>query len=90
MLEKVKQAIRVGRNVTDMMRLPCVFSCYKQADGTLCYQLYDWGEPLRNVTAHEGQWLCEDYDGNWTVTDEPPRSETEDSKRQENENNIEL
>ena len=74
MFKKVKQAIRVGRNVTDMMRLPCIFSCYKQADGKLCYQLYDWGEPLRNVTAHEGQWLCEDYDGNWTVTDEPPHT----------------
>ena len=22
--------------------------------------------------AHEGQWLCEGYDGKWTVTDEPP------------------
>jgi hypothetical protein len=72
MCNKVKQAIRVGRNVTDMMRLPCVFSCYKKADGTLCYQLL----PLqRYVTAHEGQWLCEDYDGNWTVTDEPPQAE---------------
>ena len=70
MSNKVKQAIRVGRNATDIMRLPCVFSCYKQADGTLRYRLL----PLqRYVTAHEGQWLCEDYDGNWTVTDEPPR-----------------
>ena len=69
MCNKVKQAIRVGRNATDIMRLPCVFSCYKQADGTLRYRLL----PLqRYVTAHEGQWLCEDYDGNWTVTDEPP------------------
>jgi hypothetical protein len=72
MFNKVKQAIRVGRNVTDMMRLPCVFSCYKRADGTFLYRLL----PLqRYVTAHEGQWLCEDYNGNWTVTDEPPQAE---------------
>jgi hypothetical protein len=72
MCNKVKQAIHVGRNVTDMMRLPCVFSCYKQADGTLCYRLL----PMqRYVTAHEGQWLCEDYNGNWMVTDEPPQAE---------------
>ena len=29
MFEKVKQAIHVGRHVTDMMRLPCVYSCHK-------------------------------------------------------------
>jgi hypothetical protein len=72
MSNKVKQAIRVGRNVTDMMRLPCVFSCHKQADGTLCYRLLV-SLKSRYVTAHEGQWLCEDYNGHWTVTDEPPR-----------------
>jgi hypothetical protein len=72
MSNKVKQAIRVGRNVTDMMRLPCVFSCHKQADGTLYYRLLV-SLKSRYVTAHEGQWLCEDYDGHWTVTDEPPQ-----------------
>ena len=35
MFEKVKQAIHVGRHVTDIMRLPCVYSCHKEADGTL-------------------------------------------------------
>ena len=64
MFEKVKQAIHVGRHVTDIMRLPCVYSCHKEADGTLCYLLYDWDE--------KGQWLCEGYDGKWTVKDEPP------------------
>jgi len=72
MFEKVKQAIHVGRHVTDLMRLPCVYSCHKEADGTLCYLLYDWDEQGQNVKAHEGQWLCEGYDGKWTVTDKPP------------------
>ena len=44
MFGKVKQAIRVGRHVTDLMRLDCVYSCHKEADGTLCYLLYDWDE----------------------------------------------
>ena len=72
MSDKVKQAIHVGRHVTDLMRLPCVYSCHKEADGTLCYLLYDWDEKGQYVKAHEGQWLCEDYDGKWTVTDNPP------------------
>ena len=69
MSDKVKQAIHVGRHVTDIMRLPCVYSCHKEADGTLCYLLYDWDEKGQYVKAHEGQWLCEGYDGKWTVTD---------------------
>ena len=73
MFGKVKQAIRVGRHVTDLMRLDCVYSCHKEADGTLCYLLYDWDEQGQYVKAHEGQWLCEGYDGHWTVTDDPPR-----------------
>ena len=72
MFEKVKQAIHIGRHVTDIMRLPCVSSCYKTVSGHLCYLLYDWDAQGQNVKAHEGQWLCEDYDGKWTVTDEPP------------------
>ena len=33
MFEKVKQAIHVGHHVTDLMRLPCVYSCHKEPDG---------------------------------------------------------
>ena len=54
------------------MRLDCVYSCHKEADGTLCYLLYDWDEKGQYVKAHEGQWLCEDYDGKWTARDQPP------------------
>ena len=75
MFGKVKQAIRVGRHVTDLMRLDCVYSCHKEADGTLCYLLYDWDEQGQYVKAREGQWLCEGYDGHWTVTDEPPATD---------------
>jgi hypothetical protein len=43
-----------------------------EADGRLCYLLYDWDAQGQYVKAHEGQLLCEGYDGKWTVTDEPP------------------
>ena len=60
-----KQAIQIGSNVTDMMKLPCVYSCHKEADGGLCFLLYDWNEYGRYVEARQGDWLCEDYDGRW-------------------------
>ena len=53
MFGKVKQAIRVGRHVTELMRLDCVYSCHKEADGTLCYLLYDWDERGQYVKAHD-------------------------------------
>jgi hypothetical protein len=49
MFNKVKQAIRVGRNATDIMRLPCVLSCHKQADGTL-YYYNEWGDVPNHIT----------------------------------------
>ena len=59
---RYKQAIQIGDNVTDIMRLPCVYSCRKEADGGLCYLFYDWDE---YVEARQSDWLCEDYDGRW-------------------------
>lgn len=69
MSENVKQSIKVTANATYMLKLPCIYSCHKEADGRLCYLLYDWDEQGQYIKAHEGQWLCEDYDGKWTVTD---------------------
>ena len=68
----IKQAIHVGRHATDILSLPCVYSCHKKADGSFCYLLYDWDKQGQYVEAHEGQWLCEDYNGKWTVRNEPP------------------
>lgn len=73
---RYKQAIQIGSNVTDIMRLPCVISCCKQfADEDfnelLVYTVYidseDYGEEEHDgyIDAHFGDWLCEDYDGQW-------------------------
>lgn len=62
---RYKQAIKIGSNVTDIMRLPCVFSCHKDADGGLCYLLYVWTN--NRIYAIPGDWLCESHDGVWHV-----------------------
>lgn len=64
---KYKQEIRVGRNVTAIMELPCVFSCHKEADGNLVYLLYDWDNDGNYIEARRGDWLCEDTEGRWSV-----------------------
>lgn len=66
-MEDIVKKIHVGRHVGDIMPLPCVFSCHKEADGSYCYLLYDWDEEGHYVEAHEGDWLCETSDGRWLV-----------------------
>ncbi len=61
------QRIQIGRHVTDIMRLPCVFSCHKEEGGRLCYLLYDWDEQGRYIEAREGEWLVQTEDGRWHV-----------------------
>ena len=65
-----KRRIRVGKNATDMMKLPCVYGCYKDGDGNLYYELYDWDSNGENVKVIEGEWLCEDFEGQWKVLSE--------------------
>ena len=70
-MKKFKQRIQIGNNVTDMMKLPCVFSCHKDRDDELVYLLYDWDANGNYLEARKGDWLCEDYDGRWhLLTDE--------------------
>ena len=70
-MERYRQAIRIGHNVTDIMRLPCVTACLKPNDK----QGHEWLEYIINgdeeQRANEGDWLCEDTTGHWHVlTDE--------------------
>lgn len=62
-----KTAIQIGSNVTNIMKLPCIFSCHKEADGALCYLLYDWDDDGNYIQAREDDWLCEDNSGKWCV-----------------------
>ena len=77
---KFRKAIQVGRNATDILKLPCVTGCYK-------YPIYDPSRkyPLRGHIPEKGEiiyhfrqggiddWvmvgdlLCEDHNGVWHV-----------------------
>lgn len=56
-----KQRIQIGRNVTNIIKLPCVRAVEKQADGTLFYLLYG------GQIARKGNWLVETLTGKWYV-----------------------
>lgn len=49
--------------------LECIYYCHKDAEGKPVYLLYDWDDEGRYVEARPGQWLCQDYEGRWTVKD---------------------
>ncbi|MBQ9532651.1 MAG: hypothetical protein IJR71_01625 [Prevotella sp.] len=61
---RFKQAVRIGSNVTDIMKLECVKCVTKQPCPETTgykYHLYDG-----NI-AVKGDWLCEDYAGQWHI-----------------------
>lgn len=64
-----KQAIQVDNNITDIMRLPCVYGCYKIArlgrEPMLAYLLNPECDVIGQGPATMGNWLCEDYEGRW-------------------------
>ena len=63
-----KQAILISERVSaTIFHLPCIYSVHKEADGRLCYLLYDWDSNGQYVELRPGQWLCETYDGKWCV-----------------------
>lgn len=62
---KYKQTIHIGNNITDIMNLPCVFSCHKDYQNNIVYLLYNWDDDGRYVEARKGDWLCQDYEGYW-------------------------
>ena len=62
---KYRQCIHIGSNVSDIMKLPCVFSCHKDGNGNFVYLLYDWDDQGRYVECRRGDWLCEGTDGKW-------------------------
>lgn len=66
--KRYKQSILVPAVITPtIFALPCIYSCHKEADGKICYLLYDWDEQGQYVELRPGQLLCEGYDGKWEV-----------------------
>ena len=74
-MSRFVQAIRIGNNVTNIMKLRCISYVSKNPD-LMCgyhYHLYpglmhDYKEDLshRHV-AHKGDWLCEVESGWWHI-----------------------
>ena len=69
-----KQAIQIGNNVTEIMKLPCVYSCAKEFWGDddirLRYELISSVQSKRfnigdRIYAYANDWLCEDAEGTW-------------------------
>lgn len=64
---KYKQCIQAGNNVNDILKLPCVTTVRKLDSGRYVYELVlnkkQWLPPI----AVEGDWICQDEDGEWTV-----------------------
>ena len=57
------QMIKIGRNATDILRLPCVDGCHKEMDGAIVYHT----NTINTGTAREGDLLCQRKNGTWWV-----------------------
>ena len=71
-MNKFKQCVRIGRNVTDIFNLPCVIEVQKMVNGKPLYSIAamnEHGKPIEDV-AETGDWLCQDCNGGWQVLDE--------------------
>lgn len=66
-MENFRQAIKVGRNITSIFNLPCIFSCHKDDEENPVFLLYDWDDNGNYIEARRGDWLCEDHEGRWGV-----------------------
>jgi hypothetical protein len=61
-----KQSIRIGKGINDVFGLQCVAAVRKDLFGGVFYDLFGYMmHDGNNVTAREGDWLCEDYYGKW-------------------------
>ena len=84
-MSKFAHAIKIGDNVTDIMKLFCVSYVSKDPviePGNYYYHLYpgvmwDYKEDLSHKhIARKGDWLCQDYHGDWHIlTDEEYKNE---------------
>ena len=60
------QTIQIGRNVTDIINLPCVDGVRKSFTGVLIYQV---NTVSSTKYAREGDLICQDHDCDWHVVE---------------------
>ena len=67
---KYKQCIKIGKNIADIMKLPCIRSCEKSSiKGVFKFKFYPlkMTHPVPYLTAWSGDWLCENEFGKWDI-----------------------
>ena len=67
---RIKQAIQVGDNVTNIIQLSCVRSAHKRSgkDRKVAYYVLEPSAMFDSEHwqyAHPGDWLCETDEGKW-------------------------
>lgn len=70
---RFKQAIQIGDNVTDIMKLPCVVACIKKDDGNGFHWLEYRVKCLKRGMAkygEEGDWIVLGDNGWNVITDD--------------------
>ena len=65
MSRQYRQSIQIGKNVGDILNLPCVNAVRKSEAKRLVYEIATAYDPKKYATA--GDWICEDCSGNWHV-----------------------
>jgi hypothetical protein len=73
--QRYTEKIKVGDNVTDIMKLPCVQSAHKRSGKEREVAYYTlapsaMADSERWQYAHPGEWLVKDENGKWYVTKE--------------------
>ena len=58
---RLRQSIHIeGKCIEDILNLPCITSIHKENNSYYYYL-------TNGYIAHLGDWLCEDYNDNWSI-----------------------
>lgn len=66
---KFKHAIQVGKNISDIMKLPCVTACHKMNDKN-GFEWFQYDVVVYNGSteiAEESDWIVQGESGDWYV-----------------------
>lgn len=65
---RIKEAIQVGKKLSQrIFDLPCVDGALKDKETGQMYYMIRLAPDCHHTSATEGEWICEDYFGNWHV-----------------------
>jgi len=65
---RIKQAIQVGKKISQrIFDLPCVDCIMKDRESGNMYYMIRLAPDGHHTSATDGEWICEDYFGNYHV-----------------------